>query len=46
MHYKMAQTSKNLLSLSKSFELIGSTVEQLNRGRGQVADAIRTVAYF
>ncbi|KAJ4445183.1 hypothetical protein ANN_06984 [Periplaneta americana] len=29
------------LSLSESFEIINSTVEQLNRGRGKVADAVR-----
>ena len=29
------------LSLSVSFEIINSTVEQLNRDRGEVADAVR-----
>ncbi|KAJ4432071.1 hypothetical protein ANN_20685 [Periplaneta americana] len=36
------------LSLSESFEIINSTVEQLNRGRGKVADAVklRWTLYF
>ncbi|KAJ4441184.1 hypothetical protein ANN_11035 [Periplaneta americana] len=42
MHHKNAQKFQNRhLSLSESFEIINSTVEQLNRGRGKVADAVR-----
>ena len=39
---KSLQNTRKHLTLSESFEIINSTVEQIGRGRNKIADAIRT----
>jgi hypothetical protein len=45
MHHKSVHISPKYISVSESLEIIDSTVEQLNRDGGKVADVIRAQVY-